>query len=88
MMYSCKDQPQLKYPETRKVDQMDVYFGVEVSDHYRWLEDDNSEETAEWVKAQNELTFSYLEGIPFRNKIRDRLVNVGLSPLRISFPCR
>lgn len=73
MMYSCKNQPQLKYPETHKVDQNDVYFGVEVSDPYRWLEDDNSEETAEWVKAQNELTFSYLESIPFRNKIRDRL---------------
>lgn len=63
----------LNYPETKKVDSVDVYFGVEVPDPYRWLEDDLSNETAEWVKAQNEVTFSYLKNIPFREKIKTRL---------------
>lgn len=61
------------YPETAKVDTIDKYFGEDVSDPYRWLEDDRSSETAEWVKAQNDITFGYLENIPYRNKIKDRL---------------
>ncbi len=61
------------YPETKKVDTVDTYFGVEVADPYRWLEDDLSEETAAWVKAENKVTFGYLEKIPFRNKIKERL---------------
>lgn len=61
-----------KYPETRKdLSVVDDYFGVEVADPYRWLEDDNSEETEEWVKAQNKVTFDYLKQIPYRDKIRD-----------------
>lgn len=63
----------LTYPETKKVDTVDVYFGTKVADPYRWLEDDLSEETAEWVKKQNELTFGYLSKIPFRDKIKARL---------------
>ena len=63
----------LRYPETEKADSVDTYFGEEVPDPYRWLEDDRSSETASWVKAQNEVTFSYLEGIPYREKIKDRL---------------
>ena len=66
----------LRYPETAKVDSVDLYFGVEVSDPYRWLEDDRSSETAAWVKAQNEVTFSYLKSIPYRDKIRDRLEKI------------
>jgi prolyl oligopeptidase len=58
-----------QYPETRKQEHFDEYHGVKVADPYRWLEDDRSEETAAWVKAQNEVTFSYLEKIPFREKI-------------------
>lgn len=69
---SCKD-PKMSYPETRKDDITDDYFGVMVPDPYRWLEDDMSVETAEWVRAQNLVTFDYLEQIPFRDKIRDRL---------------
>ncbi len=62
------------YPETRKDSTVvDDYFGTKVADPYRWLEDDNSEETADWVKRQNELTFGYLEGLPNRTKIRERL---------------
>lgn len=63
----------LVYPETHKADNVDTYFGTEIKDPYRWLEDDRSPETAAWVKAQNELTFGYLEKIPFRNQIKNRL---------------
>jgi prolyl oligopeptidase len=61
------------YPETKKIDHVDTYFGVEVADPYRWLEDDRSEETAAWVAAENEVTFAYLNNIPFRNKVKERL---------------
>lgn len=63
----------LDYPETKKVDSTDVYFGQEVQDPYQWLEDDLSEETAEWVKNQNEVTFGYLNQIPFKEKIKERI---------------
>ena len=63
----------MRYPETLKVDTVDNYFGEEIKDPYRWLEDDRSAETAAWVKTQNEVTFSYLDKIPYRDKIRERL---------------
>lgn len=63
----------VRYPPTPKVDSVDTYFGVEVKDPYRWLEDDRSKETAAWVQAQNEITFGYLEKIPYRKKIMERL---------------
>ena len=66
----------LTYPETAKVDTVDNYFGTTVPDPYRWLEDDQSEQTAEWVKGQNEVTFGYLNHIPFRDKIKERLVSL------------
>lgn len=59
----------LNYPSTDRVDHIDEYHGVKVSDPYRWLEDDRSKETGAWVKAQNEVTFGYLDKIPFKNKI-------------------
>ncbi|MEQ8470736.1 MAG: prolyl oligopeptidase family serine peptidase [Marinoscillum sp.] len=65
--------PNLSYPVTDKVDTVDTYFGTEVPDPYRWLEDDMSAETAQWVEAQNKVTFSYLDNIPFRDKIKERL---------------
>jgi prolyl oligopeptidase len=74
-----KQQP-LDYPETRKQDVVDTYFGTQVPDPYRWLEDDNSEETGEWVKAQNEVTFSYLEQIPFREELNNRLTEIWNYP--------
>lgn len=61
------------YPETMKVDTVDTYFGVEVSDPYRWLEDDMSDQTADWVQAQNKVTFSYLDNIPYRENLSNRL---------------
>lgn len=69
----CSGQAKLEYPATKTVDTVDVYFGTQVADPYRWLEDDNSAETAEWVKAQNEVTNAYLETIPFRNKLKEQL---------------
>jgi len=68
-----EDSHTFNYPETRKGDITDTYFGTEVADPYRWLEDDRSAETAGWVEAENDVTFSYLESIPFRDQIRDRL---------------
>ncbi|HEY2118739.1 MAG TPA: prolyl oligopeptidase family serine peptidase [Candidatus Acidoferrum sp.] len=61
------------YPNTRKSDQLDDYHGIKVADPYRWLEDDNSAETGAWVKAENEVTFGYLDKIPFRMQVRHRL---------------
>lgn len=63
----------LTYPETQRVDTVDDYFGTAVPDPYRWLENDTSAETEAWVQAQNAVTFGYLEKIPFRDAIRDRL---------------
>lgn len=71
---ACQKQPQqLIYPETKKVDQVDDYFGTRVEDPYRWLEDDTSPEVKRWVEEQNKVTFSYLEKIPFREKIHQRV---------------
>ena len=59
----------LEYPKTNKIDHIDEYQGTKVADPYRWLEDDRSAETGEWVKAQNKVTFGYLNQIPFKEKI-------------------
>ncbi|MEP0844744.1 MAG: S9 family peptidase [Phycisphaerae bacterium] len=64
------------YPETRRVDHVDDYSGVKVADPYHWLEDLDSKETAEWVAAQNRVTFAYLEKIPARKAIKDRLTRL------------
>jgi prolyl oligopeptidase len=63
----------LEYPETAKVDSLNVYFGDTIADPYRWLENDTSNLTEQWVKAQNQLTFSYLERIDYRDTLRERL---------------
>lgn len=63
----------IKYPKTKKVNTVDTYFGTKVPDPYRWLEDDRSAETEAWVKAENEVTFDYLNKIPFRDVIKKRL---------------
>ncbi len=63
----------LAYPTTRTVGTVDNYFGTKVPDPYRWLEDDNSPEVAAWVEAQNKVTFSYLEKIPYRQQLKERL---------------
>jgi len=72
----------LAYPQTPTVDQTDDYHGTLVPDPYRWLEDTDSPETREWIKAQNELTFSFLENIPARARIRQRLTELWDYPRR------
>ncbi len=70
------DSPARKYPESRKVDHVDDYHGTKVPDPYRWLEDDNSAETAAWVAAQNKVTDAYLDSIPARSAIKERLTRL------------
>ena len=75
---SCKQEATqgdvaLVYPETKKGDVVDTYFGEQVADPYRWLEDDRSEETAAWVKAENEVTYNYLSQIPFREDLKQQM---------------
>lgn len=80
-----KPSEKLNYPNTKKQDVVDDYFGQKVPDPYRWLENDTSKATAKWVKAQNEVTFSYLEQIPFRDQIQSRLTEIWNYP-KISAP--
>ena len=83
-LFGCNQQPQpaerysvKAYPETRKdTTVVDDYFGTKVADPYRWLENDTSAETAQWVKAQNEVTQDYLSHIPFRSALKDRLTEI------------
>jgi prolyl oligopeptidase len=66
----------LAYPAARRSDQVDDYHGVKVADPYRWLEDDNSEETKAWVEAENKVTFAYLSSIPQREEFKERLTKL------------
>jgi len=76
ILSSQSQMPKLDYPITEKKKVTDTYFGVEVVDNYRWLEDDRSKETAQWVEQQNKLTFGFLNQIPIREQLRDRLEKV------------
>lgn len=71
---------QLKYPETKKENVADDFNGTKVEDPYRWLEDDNSAETKDWVQRQNKVTFDYLATIPFRDKVKKRLEDLWNYP--------
>lgn len=80
VIFSCKTKEQPKqidivvnYTQTKKVDTITNYFGTDVQDPYRWLEDDRSKETEDWVKRQNQVTLKYLDTIPFRNELKQRL---------------
>ncbi|WP_435135921.1 prolyl oligopeptidase family serine peptidase [Formosa sp. A9] len=81
---SCKNEQELKknqnqivkYPITKTVDTVDTYFGTQVKDPYRWLEDDRSPQTEAWVKTQNKLTNQYLEKIPYRNQLKEALTSL------------
>ena len=66
----------VNYPKVTKTDVVENYHGTAVNDPYRWLEDDNSKETATWVKDQNQVTFDYLDKIPYREAIKNRLEKV------------
>lgn len=76
LFIACQNNNKMIYPKTKKVDTIDVYFNTEVADPYRWLEDDTSDETAEWVKAQNKVTQSYLNQIPQRKRLKERLTQL------------
>jgi len=71
-------QPKIRYPETRQVEHYETYHGIKVADPYRWLEADvrKSSEVAAWVEAQNKVTFAFLESIPERKAIRERLTRL------------
>ena len=71
-------EPSLEYPQTRRGKQVDDYHGTKVADPYRWLEDDvrESQQVADWVEAQNKITFGYLKSIPQRNAIEARLTEL------------
>src|SRR5687767_5082918 len=77
----------LQYPVTQTVDHVDTYHGTKVPDPYRWLEDDTSAQTAAWVEAQNKVTFPYLEAIPFRQQLRERVIALNEYP-KYSSPSR
>ena len=74
---SCAQQKVLTYPSTSKVDTVDTYFGTKVPDPYRWLENDTSSATAAWVEAENKITNSYLNQIPFRKELLKRLTELA-----------
>ena len=69
-------QSPIAYPKTKTVNQVDEYFGVKVADPYRWLEDDNSAETAAWVEAENKVTQDYISKIPFRNALKEKMMKL------------
>src|SRR5271154_5568444 len=79
-MFACTNTAELsttqKYPPTKKVDTVTNYFGAKVADPYRWLENDTTKETKQWVKDENEVTFAYLHKIPYRDKIKKRLEQI------------
>ena len=78
MLHACKEEPNkrnisVNYPETAKKPVLETYFETEVIDNYRWLEDDKSKETEDWVATENNVTFNYLSKIPYRKQLKDRL---------------
>lgn len=79
LLVSCntrKEMTRSVYPSTKKVDTVDTYHGVRISDPYRWLENDTTKETSQWVQQQNEVTFAYLNNIEYKDRIQKRLEEV------------
>ncbi len=78
LMPQCMEAQEIKYPQTRTIDKTDEYFGVVVPDPFQWLENDvrEDEEVAAWVADQNKVTFSYLENLPHRKEIEDRITTL------------
>ncbi len=81
MLASCTKAPQPEtisnYPVSAKVDTVDTYFGTEVPDPYRWMENDTTKQVSNWVTAQNNVTFSYLKNISYRDTVRNRLLELN-----------
>jgi prolyl oligopeptidase len=90
-MFACSPRENetsvMKYPETKKITHTDSYFGVEISDPYRWLEDDTSKATTDWVTEQNNVTFGYLNQIPYREPVKKRIEAI-VNYERLSAPFR
>ena len=78
LMPQCMEAQQMKYPETKTVDRIDEYHWIKAPDRFQWLENDvrEDQEVADWVAAQNKVTFDYLETLPFRSEIEDRITNL------------
>ncbi|MDR1201115.1 MAG: prolyl oligopeptidase family serine peptidase [Tannerellaceae bacterium] len=76
MLGACNSGTKLVYPVAEKDGTIDTYFGTEVADPYRWLENDTSKATEAWVEAENKITAAYLSEIPFRTKVRQRLTDL------------
>src|SRR5580700_6467540 len=72
-MQTCGLAQNIQYPQASKVEQTDTYFGNSVADPYRWLENDQSPETAKWVAEETRLTNAYLTNIPYREQIKERM---------------
>lgn len=87
LLFAGSSMAQLSYPVSRKTDQADTYFGTRVSDPYRWLEDDKSDETKAWVTEQNKVTFGYLDKIPYRKNFQQAIEKVFNYP-KYSAPFR
>lgn len=76
VLNACSEKEKIVYPETAKDNTVDTYFGEQVADPYRWLENDTSAATTAWVEAQNKVTFDYLSRIPFREKLKQQLTEL------------
>src|ERR1043166_7126717 len=77
LLNSCKKSENMNqtfvYPASIKGDVVDTLFGMAVADPYRWMENDTAQNTAEWVKSENDITFGFLKKIPYRDSIKKRL---------------
>jgi len=80
IMGCMQKKEKIVYPETKKIEVTDEYFGTEVKDPYRWLENDTTRETARWVEAQNLVTNAYLDKITFRDKLKERFTELWNYP--------
>ncbi|MCX6233472.1 MAG: prolyl oligopeptidase family serine peptidase [Bacteroidetes bacterium] len=80
IMFSCMKKQKIDYPLTKADTITNTYFGVTVPDPYRWLENDTTKETAQWVEEENKVTFAYLDKIPFRDKLRERITSLWNYP--------
>lgn len=90
-LFACsqekKEEPKMNYPESTKLDSIEVRHGDTIRDPYVWLEDDRSKETEAWVEAQNKVTFDYLSKIPFRDDFKKRITDLNNYP-KISAPSK
>ena len=76
LLISCNTATKIDYPITEKKVVVDSYFEINIEDPYRWLENDLSSETMKWVDTQNDVTFDYLNSIPYKNKLKDKLTKI------------